>query len=150
MTSLSATPARAALWLNIIAALGAAWNIFGLTQWVDFAFRTRSSLTMRGMSAAAADLYYGLPLWMTIAFAVGSGGGLIGCVGLILRRRWAVPVLAVSLGGYIALFVGDAMHGVFAAIPGQMAILSTVVAFAVGLLAVGLFAQRRALLRSRI
>ena len=52
---------------------------------------------MKGMSAPAGDLYYGLPLWMKVAFAVGSIGGLVGSVLLGLRRSAAVTVLAASL-----------------------------------------------------
>ena len=147
MTKIPTIARGAPRWLLGIAAAGTLWNIFGLIQLEDFAFRSRSSLMMAGMTAPAADLYYGLPAWMTIAFAIGTTGGLIGSVGLALRRRWTVAVLAASLAGYIVLYAGDVAHGVFAAIPGQMAVLSFVVAFALALLFAGLFAQRRGLLR---
>jgi hypothetical protein len=54
---------------------------------------------------------------------------------LLLRLRIAQPVLAVSLVAYVALWIGDAIHGVFAAIGlPQIVILTIVVAIAAALL----------------
>ena len=147
MTNTRKTARGAPRWLIGIAVAGAIWNIFGLTQLDGFIFRSRSSLMMKGMSAPAADLYYGLPSWMALAFAIGTFGGLIGSAGLGFRQRWTIAVLSISLAGYLALYAGDVAYGVFVVIPGQMMILSFVVAFAMMLLAVGLFARRRGLLR---
>jgi hypothetical protein len=58
-----------------------------------------------------------------------------------------VPVLAVSLAGYVALFAGDWAHGLFDVLPMQLAILSTVVAIAAASLSLSLFAAKRAILR---
>lgn len=50
----------------------------------------------------------------------------------------AVPVLAVSLLGHIALYFGDIVHGVFAALgTPQVVILTTVVVIAAALLWLG-------------
>lgn len=130
-------------WLLAAATFGAAWNLFGLVQLYDFVAQTRESLMMKGMSPTAAELYYGLPGWMKVAFAVGSIGGLAGSLALIARPAVATPVLAVSLVAYVALFAGDLAYGVFDAIEGQLAILSTVLAIAVGLLALAIVAARR-------
>jgi hypothetical protein len=134
------TRRAAPAWLLAVAALGAAWNLFGVVQLYDFVAQTRESLMMKGMSPSAAELYYGLPGWMKVAFAVGSIGGLAGSVALIARPAAATPILAVSLVGYVALFAGDLSYGVFDVIEGQIVILSTVLAIAAGLLAVALVA----------
>lgn len=131
-----------ALWVVIVGVLGTAWNIFGLIQLADSVMQTQQSLMMKGMTPAAAELYYGLPTWMKLAFALGSGGGLVGSALLVLGSRNAVPVFAASLIGYVALFAGDAAYGVFEVIPGQMAVLSFVVAFAAALLLAGVLARR--------
>lgn len=141
MTDTILRAARMPVWLLVVAAFGVAWNVFGLVQLVDFIGQTRASLMMKGMSASAAELYYGLPAWMKLAFALGSGGGLIGSIALGLARRIAVPILAGSLVGYVSLYAGDVAYGVFAVIPGQMAILSTVVGIAVALLGAGVVAR---------
>ena len=138
---------RPAIVLFTSAALGVAWNVFGLERFFATAFASHDQLIAQGLSAAQATLYVGLPGWMTAAFAIGVLGGLAGSILMLMRRRWAVPVLSISLAAYVALFAGDWVHGVFAAFPGQFAILSTVVAIATGLLAVAVHARRHGLLR---
>jgi hypothetical protein len=54
--------------------------------------------------------------------------------------------LATSLAAYLALFIGDIVYGVFASMPGQLAILAFVVAVAAMLLAVSQMAFRKGLL----
>lgn len=134
MTDNHSVLARVPAWLWVVAAFGVAWNAFGLVQLADFVGQTRASLAMKGMTPPAAELYYALPAWMKLAFAVGSVGGLSGSVALIARPRVATPLFATSLAGYVALYAGDWAHGVFDVIPGQMTVLSVVVAIAVFLL----------------
>lgn len=145
MTQTTITAPRMPTWLLITALLGAAWNVFGLFQLVSAINQTEAGLMMGGMSAQAAKAYYHLPLWMDLAFAVGAGGGLAACVLLVMRKAFAVPISLASLTGYIILFVGDYAHGLFALIPGQLAILSTVVLVAIGLFGVSRFASARRL-----
>lgn len=146
MTAATPVHMRLPIWLAGSALLGAAWNAFGIVQLADFVAKTEASLMMSGMSAEAARLYYGLPSWMTIVFAIGAIGGLLGCVLLLIRRSSAVSVFALSLVGYVAIFAGDYAYGVFDAIPGQMAILSAVVLIAAALLAVAVYARIRGML----
>ena len=46
------------------------------------------------------------PQWMTIAWAVAIGAGLVGAIGLLLRRRFAEPLLLVSLLALAAQLAG--------------------------------------------
>ncbi|MCX7287038.1 MAG: hypothetical protein NTW20_05640 [Rhodobacterales bacterium] len=135
------------LWLVLPATAALAWNVFGLWQFGGFLTQTQGSLVAQGMTGAQALAYTSLPGWMTLVFAVGVIGGTIGTGLLLLQRRLAVLVLAVSLPGYIALFAGDWAHGLFDILPTQLAILSSVVAIAGGSLALSLFAARRGILR---
>lgn len=143
MTEVTMTRTRLPAWLNLVAAFGVAWNVFGLVQLADFITQTRDSLMLKGMTVAAAELYLALPVWMKLAFTVGSVGGVVGSIALALRHRSAVPVLTASLVGYVALWAGDYAYGVFDVIPGQMAIVSLVVAMAAALLVAGVLEDRR-------
>ena len=128
--------ARAPLWFLALAIGGIAWNVFGAVQFVGSLNATPESLQAQGLTAEHAMVMTGYPGWMTAAFAVGVFGGLLGSALLLIRHRLAGPTLAVSLAAYIALWVGDAVHGVFAALGmGQVVILSLVVAIAAGLYA---------------
>lgn len=51
-------------------------------------------------------VYDATPQWMTIAWAVAIGTGLIGAVGLIVRRRFAEPALLFSLIAVAVQFSG--------------------------------------------
>lgn len=46
------------------------------------------------------------PQWMTIAWAVAIGAGLLGALGLLLRRRFAEPMLLISLLAVAVQFSG--------------------------------------------
>lgn len=144
MDQMATDRGRTPAWLLLVAGFGVAWNAFGIVQLIDFVSQTHESLMMKGMSDSAADLYYALPTWMKLAFALGSIGGLVGSVLLGVRRPSAVTMLAASLAGYLVLFAGDYAHGVFDVIEGQMAILSMVIAIAIGLLGVSVVMRQRA------
>lgn len=139
---------RTPIWFRIIVGLGILWNVFGVYQFVTQTFADEAMLLNGGMTAAQAALYAGLPVWMPIAFGVGTIGGLIGTLLLLAGRKAATPVLGVSLAGYIVLYIGDYTEGVFAAFgTPQVVILTTVVAIAVGLLALSRSAERRGWLK---
>lgn len=122
-------------WFWICAGLGLAWNMFGVVQFLGTALASQEGLMMSGMTEAQARLYFGLPVWMHIAFAIGVFGGLLGSALLLLRRKQSVPVFAVSLAGYIVLYIGDITEGVFAIMgTSQVIILTCVVLIAAGLL----------------
>jgi hypothetical protein len=122
------------LWFWICTGLGLAWNLFGLAQFLGSLNATQDSLMAGGLTADQAAVMLGYPAWMTVAFAVGVLGGTLGCVLLGLRKALAIPVFAASLVGYILLWIGDALHGVFAALgTPQIVVLTMVVAIALAL-----------------
>ena len=53
------------------------------------------------MSAAQQALYASRPAWAVAATAFAVWGGALGCIGLILRRRWAKLLLLISLAGVV-------------------------------------------------
>jgi hypothetical protein len=136
MTAIPYTPARAPLWFTLAALGGVAWNLFGAVQFAGSVTATPESLVASGLTPEQAAVMTGYPAWMTLAFFAGVAGGLVGSVLLLLRRPVAQPVLAASLAAYVALWIGDAVHGVFAAMGApQVAVLTTVVAIAAVLFA---------------
>lgn len=136
MSVFSSTPAsgRAPYWFTAAALGGIAWNSFGAIQFVGSVTATKASLIASGLTADQAAVMTGYPSWMTAAFAVGVFGGLAGSILLLLRRSAAAQVLMVSFLAYVALWVGDAVHGIFAALGApQILVLTVVVAIAAGL-----------------
>ncbi len=130
-------PGRAPVWMLATALGGIAWNVYGAGQFAASLGATPESLIAAGLTAEQAAVMTGYPVWMTQAFAVGVGGGLVGSILLLLRKGLARGVLLTSTLAYVALWIGDLVHGVFAAmgVP-QVVILTLVVAIAAALYAV--------------
>ena len=90
------------LWL--VGVLALLWNGFGAydylmtrTQGADY---IRSM--MPGADAEAMMAYVnGFPMWASIGWGLGVWGGLAGAALLLLRHRWAAPVLGLSMVGAI-------------------------------------------------
>ena len=88
--------ARAPIWLRVVAALGLIWNLMGVYAYL------LSVGVLRGGDASMSSA--SMPAWVTGAFAVAVFGGTLGCLGLLLLKRWAKPML---LGCLLGLIVQD-------------------------------------------
>jgi uncharacterized membrane protein len=131
MIAISTARLSLSTWLPAAALGGLAWNAFGIAQFATAVTATTETLMAGGMTAEQAAVMTSHPAWMTAAFATGVFAGLVGCALLLFRHRLAAPVLLVSLVAYCALWIGDAVHGVFAALGmSQVAVLTLVVAIA--------------------
>lgn len=130
-------------WFWAVAGLGIAWNIFGLVQFVGAVTATSASLAAKGMTPEQIDVYLSIPFWMNFAFGVGVIGGLIGSILMAVKNKGAQPVLLASLVAYVVLYIGDIVHGVFAALGSpQVIVLTVVVAIAAALLWVAHFSNK--------
>jgi hypothetical protein len=128
--------ARVPAWLRLVAALGLLWNLFGVYQYL---------MTVGVVGGADANAVHAMPAWTTGAFAVAVFGGTLGCLGLLMLKRWAKPLLLVSLLGVLAmdlwLFV---LSGLRAAMPpAEMGVQAAVVVVAVFLLWLAVSADRK-------
>lgn len=145
-TTLELARPSAPAWLLGTAGAGVAWNLYGVYQFIGSLTPAGQAAMTAGMTSAQAEVYLALPAWISVVFAVGVFGGLIGSTLLLARRNAARGVLLASLLGYALLFGGDAAYGVFAAVPSQLAILAVVVAIAAVLSWVARRAARHGLL----
>jgi len=91
------------------------------------------------MTAAQQALYASRPAWAISATAFAVWGGAVGCVGLILRKRWSRPLFLVSLAGVIVQDV--ALFGLSTAAaqagPAAFALQGLVLVIAVALVVLG-------------
>lgn len=131
-------------WFAVLAVLALLWNLAGL-----FAVVADLKLSAAEIAALPLDqqaLYRARPGWSVVASVVAVVGGTLGCVGLLLRRRWAVPALAASLVGVVVQDIGIFVVAGAASVAGPvpMVLQSVVFAIAVGLLLLA----RRAVARS--
>ncbi len=121
-------------WFTVLAVLALLWNLAGL-----FAVVADLRLSAADIAALPLDqqaLYRARPGWSVVASVVAVVGGTLGCVGLLLRRRWAVPALAASLVGVVVQDIGIFVVAGAASVAGPVPVVlqSVVFAIAVGLL----------------
>jgi len=109
------------------------WNLLGCAAYL--ADVTISPERLSKMTAAQQALYAARPSWAVAATATAVWFGAAGCLGLVLRRRWATWLLMVSLAGVAAqhlwLFVLSGAAGQTGA--GVVAMQGLVLVISVGL-----------------
>ena len=94
-------PAASASWFRIAAVLAVLWNAFGVFQYLSSVGLFGDPLaSLSPEQRAAAE---SIPAPIIAAFAIGTFAGLIGSIGLLLRKRWAVPLLILSLLALVVL-----------------------------------------------
>lgn len=94
-------PTAPPAWFRIVAVLAVLWNAFGVFQYLSSVGLFGDP--MASLDAAQRAAVETIPAAITGAFALGTLAGLVGSVGLLLGKRWALPVLVLSLLALIAL-----------------------------------------------
>ncbi len=82
---------------------GLLWSSVGAYDY--FMSQTRNETYMAAFTPTQLEFFYGLPAWVVACWAIGVWGGLVGCLLLVLKKGWAVPVLLASLLGAILTFI---------------------------------------------
>ncbi|MDT0608348.1 hypothetical protein [Croceitalea rosinachiae] len=99
MTNTSIKPP---IWFWVVSVIALLWNLMGVFNYLVQAYLPIEQL--EAMSQAERELYEGQPAWATGAFAIAVFTGTIGCIALLIRKKWARPILVLSLISSIALF----------------------------------------------
>lgn len=89
-------------WYWAVAAIALLWEAMGC-----FAYVTQVSMDAAALAqlpAAQRDLWMAMPAWVTGAYAIAVWGGLLGAIGLLLRRNWARLAFAASLVAVVVQF----------------------------------------------
>lgn len=84
-------------WFWIVSVLALLWNVLGVKAYLDMAYM--SDAMKSTLPADQLALIENTPAWVTAAFAIAVWGGLLGSMALLLRKKWAKSVLALSLLG---------------------------------------------------
>lgn len=86
-------------WFLPVAIVALLWNLIGCAAYLSDVMMSPEKLA--AMSAAEQALYASRPTWAVAATAIAVWFGAAGSLGLVLRKRWAMPLLIVSLLGVI-------------------------------------------------
>ena len=84
----------------IVSGVALAWNLLGIGAYLMHVMMPPE--TLAAMGEAERALYTSAPSWVTGAYAIAVFGGTLGCVGLMLRKKWATPIFVVSLIAILA------------------------------------------------
>lgn len=88
------------IWFWVLAVLGLLWNLIGVYFYLIEAYMKEE---VRGaLTEAQRSIFDGQPAWVTGAYAIAVFGGALGCIGLLVRKKWATPLFLVSLVAVIA------------------------------------------------
>jgi hypothetical protein len=118
-------------WYLPVTILALVWNLIGCAAYLGDVMLTPEDIA--AMDQTQQALYNSRPAWAVAATALAVWAGAAGCIGLILRKSWSLPLLLVSLAGVavqdIGLFV---LSGVDAG-PAVMGMQGVVLLIAIGL-----------------
>jgi hypothetical protein len=89
-------------WYLILSVLFLLWNLMGVASFYQHIAISNSPEALAALPANEAELYGKYPLWTHVAFAISVISGVLGCMGLLMKKKWARPVFVVSLISILA------------------------------------------------
>ena len=102
-----------AVWFWVISIIALLWFLMDMSAFFMRVLMT--DIVIKAMPENQQHLYRNMPLWVNIVFAGEVFGGVLGCVGLLLRKKWALPLFVVSILGVLSqtfhvYFLSDAIR----------------------------------------
>ena len=95
-------PRSKGFWLVAIIAL--VWNLIGVAMfWMQV---NTGAEGLAQMTEPQRQVYEATPAWLNIAFAVAVFGGVLGALGVLMKKRWAVTMFFVSLLALLVQMIG--------------------------------------------
>lgn len=130
MNATAVTARPTSFWVIAIAAL--VWNLIGVAMF--YMQINMSPEQLATMPAEQRQVYEATPSWLNIAFGIGVFGGVLGAIGLLLKKKWATLLFLIS---FIAVLVQ--MAAAFIATPawavyGAAGLIMPIVIVAIALL----------------
>lgn len=83
------------IWFWVTAVFFLLWNSMGVISFFAHTFISEEDLAL--LPTQERELYGDYPIWTTIVFAIAVFGGLLGAVGLLLKKKWSKTAFIISL-----------------------------------------------------
>lgn len=109
----------------IISVLALLWNIMGVIAYLGQAYMTDEIL--KALPEADQSYYQNVPAWVTGVFAIAVFAGVFGCLGLLMRKKWATILLIISLIAVIAQFTYNMFFQTYMEVSGNKMIMPIVI-----------------------
>ncbi|MET2984518.1 hypothetical protein [Aureibaculum conchae] len=91
----NSTTTKPPIWFWIVSVVALLWNAMGVDQYLGQAYQTERWKSM--LSDEQIEIANNVPSWYVAVFAIAVFGGLLGCIALLLRKKWARPLFLISL-----------------------------------------------------
>ena len=109
--------------ISIIALL---WNLMGAWSYIYMTQLTPETV-LENHGAEFAEIFASKPAWATGAFAIAVFAGVLGCVGLLMRKSWSKLLFILSLIGVIIHNIWGVMAGTLSAVGTSDKIMAVIV-----------------------
>ena len=139
---------RSPTWFRIVAVVAVLFEIVGFAGYLMDALRSPDQIAQLPLDQRL--VWNATPTWIYAAYAVATSTGLIGAIAMVMRRRWCIALLGLSLLAVIVQFGGVYAVPRLRRIVAPDAMIAPLVIFIVcaGIYAVALHAHRRGWLTS--
>ena len=88
---------------RVISILALLWNLTGVGMF--FLQTNLSAKQIAGLPEPQRIVYGAMPSWLAIFYGIAVFAGALGALGLVLRRRWSMPLFAVSLAAVLVQMI---------------------------------------------
>ncbi len=109
----------------VISIVSLLWNLMGAMAYVRQAYR------MDPLDPAQQALLDSTPAWATGAFAIAVFAGVLGCVALLMRKQFAVPLFMASLAGVVIQQINNFFLSDAISVYGAQAIVFPIIVLAI-------------------
>lgn len=99
------TTKKLPIWFWIVSIIALLWNLMGVTAYIGDAYMSEEMLAL--LPEGDQNYYTNRPAWVTASYAISVFAGALGCIALLLRKKWASILFALSL---LALFAQSAYN----------------------------------------
>lgn len=108
------------IWFWVVSVIALIWNGLGVMAYLGKAFATEEMIAALP-EEQQAEFLVEYPAWYTAAFAIAVFCGALGCIALLIRKRWAYSLFVLSAFGaivqHVYLFINVEMTGAAMVMP---------------------------------
>ena len=119
------------MWFWVVAVFFLLWNLMGVSSFFTHTFISNEVLD--ALPIAEKELYESYPLWTKIVFAIGIFGGLLGSIGLVLKKKWSKLSFIISLCAIIPQMIYNVFVSKSMEVHGTVSIVIPIMVVAFGI-----------------
>lgn len=90
-------------WVLIAGTLLLLWNLMGVSMFVMDMMKSPADIAALPQDQQA--LWRQMPGWAWAAYGIGTVGGMLAAIGIVMKKRWAATLALISVLGVIANFI---------------------------------------------